>query len=1632
MRRPSRLLAFSALVVVAVTCTDAPTGPKPAAVGSSGAHLSLSPSFSPSATTAFNTLAAFALDVSSVRIVLTAADGKVVKDTTIDFPTSQVQLSIDLRVPISGAEQTFSALVQLRDALSRVLFSGTQQVIARAAGLPGATPPPPVVLNYVGPGASVRTVRLTPSDASIAASSGVTINASAMDSSGAVVNSPFSFRVSDAALATLVPEGANGVTVTGTGRRGTVTVTAVTPTGIAGTARVVLIPPAASLAVVSGSGQSDSVGRALPLPLVVRALDATGAPVPGVTVSWAVVSGTGRISASSSVTGADGTASTNYTLGSRPGAESVTATVASVSTPATFAFTVKNLAASQIAATGGSGQSDQVGRALSPMSVRVTDSQGSAVPNVVVQWSADNGAVPTPAQSTTDGDGRTSTIVTLGTHVGPVLVSASIAGRTATFTATTLAGPPTRLFAISGVGQSAQVGGTVAFAPGMGVQDAFSNPVILGSVVFAVASGGGTITSASTTTRSTSLSVPLDPSGAARLTGWTLGSVAGPNTVTATIGSLSQTVTATATSGAPSRLAVVQALPASITVGVPLTSALRVQVTDTLGNTVRVGGIAVTATSTIAGLVASSIVLAATTDTTGLASFTLPVYSGTAGVATIVLTAPGFTSITLPPLTILPGAATRIGIVSVPASATNGVALSPAPTVRLVDVGGNFVTQVGVSITAAVASGTTMRGPTTATTDATGQATFSGLNFFGSVGNYALSFTGPGLASVTSPSIAVGPGIAASAFLASGNSQSGPVSAAVAQLPTIVVRDSNLNPVSGVAVTFAVASGGGSVAGGSTTTNASGLASPSSWTLGSTAGANTLTTTTQPALTGSPLTFSATATAGAATQLYVQTPQPTSGTIAAPLNTFTIGLKDGSGNIVANSGVTIAAAIASGPGGTLSGTTSAVTNAQGLALFNNLTVTGLIGSYSFSFTAAGYTTATSSSVTLQTGSAAALSITTQPSLSVVSGSSFSTQPVVRVIDQGGNTVTSATGTMSVTAAGFTPSPSSAAISSGVTTFSGLSLSGTAGSTALVFSDGTRSTTSITVTVTAPPATQMQKNTGDAQSANAGTVVPVAPSVLVKDSFGTGVSGVVVTFAVASGGGSITGASATTNASGIATVGSWTLGNTPGSNSLSAATSPALTGSPLTFSATGTLGPVATITVSPAFLSVAHDATQTYTAVGKDAVGNVVAITPIWSVTAGGGTIGSTSGVFTAGSTLGNFANSIRATSGTVFGTASVIVTNTSVTAAASGAWATAATWTGGVIPVNGDTVTIPAVVNVTDNVSRSVANLTLALYGTLTNSTAGLSITGTLTDQYQGLSVPSISFSNSATPLSATTGIINANSVTFNSAATLGTNLTVNGTLFINSSSATLTLAGHTVNATNFQSQVGARLIMTNALDSLKVGNATFAGGSTAGTLTKGTLIVSGNFAQNTTSDAFVPSGTFKTVLTGRGSSITFLHPTNSWFNNLDVDRGAQRTLSSDVLVKGTLAQSLGAADTTTREFSGAVNIMTVSGLNWGTDPTLFTGVKLRFVDGVANTTFNKASFSGFGAMNASIFDVVRSDASLTFNNLSFSGSLGTSGRYLAVSGSTVVTMVVPNPSSTAAPTVCGCATWYSGNVTWP
>ena len=94
-----------------------------------------------------------------------------------------------------------------------------------------------------------------------------------------------------------------------------------------------------------------------------------------------------------------------------------------------------------------------------------------------------------------------------------------------------------------------------------------------------------------------------------------------------------------------------------------------------------------------------------------------------------------------------------------------------------------------------------------------------------------------------------------------------------------------------------------------------------------------------------------------------------------------------------------------------------------------------------------------------------------------------------------------------------------------------------------------------------------KVAGDGQTADPGAAVASPPAVLACDAFWNPLPGLPVAFGVSAGSGSQSGASAVTSSAGIATVGGWILGATPGVNRLSA-TGAGLDGSPQVFTATG--------------------------------------------------------------------------------------------------------------------------------------------------------------------------------------------------------------------------------------------------------------------------------------------------------------------------------------------------------------------------------------------------------------------------------------------------------------------------------
>jgi hypothetical protein len=103
-------------------------------------------------------------------------------------------------------------------------------------------------------------------------------------------------------------------------------------------------PTPAAIAAVSGAGQSGLVGSTLTSPVVFEVTTAADAPVSGVTVAFAVTTGTATLTPTTAVTDANGTASTQVTLGASAGSVEITATVRGASLVARVTATATTIA----------------------------------------------------------------------------------------------------------------------------------------------------------------------------------------------------------------------------------------------------------------------------------------------------------------------------------------------------------------------------------------------------------------------------------------------------------------------------------------------------------------------------------------------------------------------------------------------------------------------------------------------------------------------------------------------------------------------------------------------------------------------------------------------------------------------------------------------------------------------------------------------------------------------------------------------------------------------------------------------------------------------------------------------------------------------------------------------------------------------------------------------------------------------------------------------------------------------------------------------------------------------------------------------------------------------------------------
>ena len=200
-----------------------------------------------------------------------------------------------------------------------------------------------------------------------------------------------------------------------------------------------LQPRPHTLTKVSGVEQQVPAGS-LAKPYVVLVRDQNGDPLAGATVTFAVTTGGGTLSAETATTDADGRAAATLTLGPQPGTNTVEATVdrlepgtntveATVDRLEPVIFTATGLAVAQsLTKLSGHDQQGPVGTPLGdPLVVSVLDQNGSPYAGAEVTFVVTTGEGTLSVETaTTDSSGRAAAALTLGSGPGPITVAVTV------------------------------------------------------------------------------------------------------------------------------------------------------------------------------------------------------------------------------------------------------------------------------------------------------------------------------------------------------------------------------------------------------------------------------------------------------------------------------------------------------------------------------------------------------------------------------------------------------------------------------------------------------------------------------------------------------------------------------------------------------------------------------------------------------------------------------------------------------------------------------------------------------------------------------------------------------------------------------------------------------------------------------------------------------------------------------------------------------------------------------------------------------------------------------------------------------------------------------------------------------
>ena len=206
---PLRRLALVgvAMLVVLLNCGREPTAPQDAPIRIAR-DLSFRTVFPEMAK--LTGAAAQLVSFVSVHIVLNRLDGTVAVDTTINFPADSNSVTVALNVRLSaGAPATGEPLMlemsYVNAAGVTVFHAGPIQILA-VPSIAGQPAPPPITVQavYTGPGASAKSVRISPRTIAVNAGAQFGFTAVALDATGATVpNTPIVWTSLDPTRATI-------------------------------------------------------------------------------------------------------------------------------------------------------------------------------------------------------------------------------------------------------------------------------------------------------------------------------------------------------------------------------------------------------------------------------------------------------------------------------------------------------------------------------------------------------------------------------------------------------------------------------------------------------------------------------------------------------------------------------------------------------------------------------------------------------------------------------------------------------------------------------------------------------------------------------------------------------------------------------------------------------------------------------------------------------------------------------------------------------------------------------------------------------------------------------------------------------------------------------------------------------------------------------------------------------------------------------------------------------------------------------------------------------------------------------------------------------------------------------------